>query len=411
MNLGPTLRLLRISSSVERWPGLVGPLRITELGSQGHAAGICWMIGRALEEAGRSVDWTVVLKRLADRLCRASVLANLGVQETAYMSPCGRGAAQDVLESLVKAEVETIREAGHWLPPGWDSVCLAPGDRSSNAAQETAAKCEKAAQILVALWELSVAAPFRGSAEIDGLRTRLDDALGREMDFPRMFVSLNAPGPLRKFTDLLGNLRYRTRRLPGQHPASLAALEYSTLVAMACLFSSLQSEASLPADSDQRQWALYHVFYGGLFNRLHEWTTASTPSRPNLTSEVRTLVDEARFLAFCEATAGWMPQHVSEELGFWMKDGFRNKCWPPDRVRGADWWPDDRTNSSYQGRVVESCESLWSFLEGCELLASGCRCADLRAYVDRIFGRRSDLARSGADFTDEFERVYAETLT
>jgi hypothetical protein len=398
--------MLRSTAECERWPGFVVPVPFSELGKLGHAAVASWVLGTLLQQCGQDVDWVHIAERLAFRLFRVSVLADLGIQDVSVIDLDIGANDSTPLDSLVEAGISRFESDDSWLVEEFRAVRSAVTERAEDPRRLRAASVESAAQALASLWELRLLAKVNPADRLDAARVDLTNALGTSLASLNLGTFLDSSSGLSRFFDLAGSLRSRSRALPGTGTSRLRCLEHSALVAVTSFMSARRRSGE--DDTYKDDWTMYHAFYGGLFHELHH-SLSGTVSGAAPRGELARAVEDQRLAMTLGLLTEWMPGSSIEELGFWLRDGSDNKCWPSPEVRQQGWWPATRKNTFHGGRLVQSCASIWDFIEATERLDAGCRDTMLRGFAQHLYSRRADFARSGADFTPEYDEIKAAT--
>ncbi|BBD77906.1 HD domain-containing protein [Hydrogenophilus thermoluteolus] len=384
--------LLFSAASIERWNDHPRPMPFTELDKQAHKAIIAWVLARAEEDAGKSIDWEALIGGTIAECLHRIVLTDLKPPIFhRLMAEKGQALTEWALERLAPAVT----------PVADGALFTAIRTHLTAPAPTLERRILKAAHYLATQWEFRLiyhTAPFLYG--IEQTKAAIEGEI--EAHYDLIGVQKIALGKrLFGFVDLVGQLRFQQRWAQTPRLPKTSVLGHLLFVAIL----SYCGARELGAKSVRRRC---NAFYGALFHDLPEVLTRDVISpikREAPGVEALLKAEERRLMA--EVLLPLLPDNWHAQLRAYTETEFA--C----RVREHGEWRiladetvpealDRDACDPIDGPLIKAMDELAALTEAAQSLAHGVRApalveANLRL-PEKYHGKRLGALDLGALF-------------
>ena len=374
---------------IQRWNDRVRPMEMIEMDKHAHKMIIAYCLGKYEEDAGRTVDWDVIIKDGIFELLRRIVISDI-------KSP---------IYAEVKKNKEVFAELNKYvykqLEPKIDSDIILSELRDflsiDNDRSELSYRILDAAHIYASYWEFEI---IKQANPSNYQNVRIETSLLNRIDRFRNLIGitqLTNKHTIANFIDLCGQLRFQVRWAQIPRVPKTSVLGHTMLVAcISYLFARENGACSK---------RLYNSFFGGLFHDLPEVVTRDiispvkrpSPEFVNLIKNLEQELAEKEIYPLIEK--GW-----HEELRYFTIDEFDNKIERDGEIISNNISIDNLNEkyntdkyNPFDGEMIRVADHLAAFLEAWNSCSSGIKTDELtnaakeikNHYQDKKFGKVS----------------------
>jgi putative hydrolase of HD superfamily len=390
----PLLECIFSAASIERWNDHPHPAVFTELGKQAHKMIIAWVLARSEEDAGRAVDWTVLIEggifeflyRVVVTDIRPPVFHKLmqDRETSEQLSEWVYRRLEDDLKSLSDGFAKRVRE--YHRGRGEHGKALQPESQILRAAHFLATKWEFD---FIYHWSAGMYGVEDTRREVEAQIGELEIAAAREM--PK--TSDPRVSRLWGFVSLVGQLTFQKRWAQTPRIPQTSVLGHLFFVAITTYLLSAEIKAC-PRRARNN-------FFGGLFHDLPEVLTRDIVSPVKASVEgLETLIHHYEREAMEQRIFPLLPASWHDELRYYTEEEFKNKTLqsgqsqiyidPVQRHPGDI--PDEFNRDEFSpldGRVIEVCDKLAAYIEASVSIRMGLHPHALEEGKRRLYERFS----------------------
>ncbi|MDR1722086.1 MAG: HD domain-containing protein [Methanobrevibacter sp.] len=340
------------AANMQRWNDHIRPVTLVELDKQAHKIIIAYIIAKAEEDRGVSIDWINLINKFLFDFFYRIVLTDIKPPVFHKMMEKKRKELDQYVLSNIK--------------PLLDEFNTDFGDKFEVHVRSDKDSFEdriiKAAHYLATDWEFKIiynAGPFIYG--IEKTKENIGDQIEDHYDLVGVQKILLAK-KYYGFMDLCGQLRFQKRWAHTPRVPETSVLGHMLVVAATSYLFSIDC---LEDPVDKR---LYNNFFGGLFHDLPEVLTKDIISPIKRSVEgLDDLIKEYENYQMEHEILPLMPSNWSKELKYLTKDEFENKIIIDGEVKfvsNKDYTKYNKNEySPVDGNLIEAADKLAAFAE------------------------------------------------
>ncbi len=377
----PLLEQIFEAASIERWNDHPHPAVFTELGKQAHKMVAAWVLGRAEEDAGRTVNWNALIEGgIFEFLYRVVVT---DIRPPVFHKLMQDRATREQMDDWVCKRLEPDLTAF--------SPEIARRFRAYHRAEPTGRERSilRAAHSIATKWEFAFILHWSADMYgVDQTKREIDEQVAR-IDLPSAQEMLTNPSESRLwgFISLVGQLTFQRRWAQTPRTPQTSVLGHLLFVALVSWMVSHEIGAC--------PRRVYNNFFGGLFHDLPEVLTRDIISPVKASVEgLDEMIHRYEKEAMEERIFPLLPEPWHRELRWYTEEEFTNKTWQEGQIdplqRHDGDIPQELNRDSYNpmdGRVIEVCDKLAAYIEASVSIGMGIHSPALEEGKRRLYDR------------------------
>lgn len=368
--------------SIQRWNDHPRLIHFTEMDKQAHKAMIAWILARAEEDEGHSVDWIQLIEGGIFDFLHRVILTDLKppffhkmMAHAQQKSKLNCWVADQISPELAKLDLQIENRFKTWLLE--DKMTL---ER----------KILQAAHFMASRWEFEFIEPLaKPLKDTPLIKQQLLEQVQQHDQLVGVKKALEENSKLTDFISLVGQLRFQNRWAQTPRLPSTSVLGHLLMVAHLAYYLSLETNVS--------PHQCRHNFYGGLWHDLPEALTRDIISPIKRSVEgLDELIKSLEKEEMESALSSLIPDNWINELNRYTNHEFETRTYPTNEVQ---IFPEDlnfaanlpKNGWAIDGKLIEACDKLSAYIEASVSIRLGVAPAQLidgRRRIEEKFSNR-----------------------